>query len=57
MKIWKEKKGKKAIIMPLIVVFMIISIITTIIIVGTHFGVPLETAEINRDIETNEEKY
>ena len=40
--------------MPLIVVFVLISIIA--VICGARFGRPSETAEINRDIEPNKEE-
>ena len=41
--------------MPLIVVLVLINIIA-VICVGAPFGRPSETAELNRDIETNKEE-
>ena len=43
------------VIVPLIVVLILISIVA-VICVGAPFGRPSETAEINRDIETNKEE-
>ena len=63
-KIWKGKKEKADnqiktkrtfIIMSLIIVLMLISVIATII-VGTNFGRPQEIAEVDKDIEPEEEK-
>ena len=41
--------------MPLIIVLVLINIIA-VICVGAPFGRPSETAELNRDIETNKEE-
>ena len=51
----KIKKKRTRAIVPLIVVLVLINIIA-VICVGAPFGRPSETAELNRDIETNKEE-
>jgi len=51
----KRASKRSRLVVPVIVVLVLISIIA-VICVGAPFGRPSETAELNRDIETNKEE-